>query len=468
MTPVRFCVHLEKVRFLSALKNSFRKRRRLPKRSASLTSAHWSLCLAASLILLTPKDAWAYLDPGTGSMLLSVVVGLVSSAYFFIRKLPSIARNLIYRFSGKKDALKSNRIVIYSESKNYWLTWKPILCELVKAKIPLTYLTSDSDDPVFKENLGDLVLARFIGKGNTAYTALGFLEADIFLLTTPGLDVLQIRRSSGVKKYVHVVHAVGDIHTYKLFSFDYYDAVFCSGPSQIKSLRTLESIRKTKSKTLKLVGCPYLDCLSERAKREAVSPDKKTVLVAPTWGKNGMLTRLGSLIPQLLAKAGFTVILRPHPQSFISDVGVIKKVEVELSTYPNVVWDRNPDGFPSLSKAAILVSDVSGVVFDFAFVFLRPVITVGDGPLKEGFEAWDIPHEAWEMSAYETLGRHLKTGEESSIAEVTKELFDKGATRTEEIRALREKEAMNFGVAAKAVVKELLVIEEELKGGNHA
>ena len=429
---------------------------------------NWALCISVGVVLLTPFDAWAYLDPGTGSMLLSVVVGLVSSAYFFVRKLPSILRNLVYRFSGKKDALKSNRLVIYSESKNYWLTWKPILCELVKAQIPVTYLTSDKEDPVFKENYGGLVLARFIGKGNTAYTALGFIEADIFLLTTPGLDVLQIRRSTGVKKYVHVIHAVGDIHTYKLFSFDYYDAVFCSGPSQIKSLRALEAIRKTTTKSLKLVGCPYFDALSERAKKESVVPDKKTILVAPTWGKNGMLTRSGSLIPQLLAKAGFNVILRPHPQSFISDKDIIEKVEKDLSLYPNVVWDKNPDGFSSLSKAAILISDVSGVVFDFAFVFLRPVITVGDGPLKEGFEAWDIPHEAWEVSAYETLGRHIKRGEESSIAEVATELLNQGATRTEEIRVLREKEAVNFGVAGKAVVREVFAIEEELKGGEHA
>ena len=118
--------------------------------------------------------------------------------------------------------------------------------------------------PVFKSGLDKWVHAKFIGKGQTAYTALGFLEADVFALTTPGVDVLQIRRSAGVKKYVHIVHAAGDIHTYKFYSFDYYDAVFCAGPAQAKSLRALESLRHTKPKELPLLGCPYFDGMLSR------------------------------------------------------------------------------------------------------------------------------------------------------------------------------------------------------------
>ena len=47
-----------------------------------------SFCLTVAILAYQPINAWAYLDPGTGSMLLSVVVGLVSSAYFLIRRLP--------------------------------------------------------------------------------------------------------------------------------------------------------------------------------------------------------------------------------------------------------------------------------------------------------------------------------------------------------------------------------------------
>lgn len=427
--------------------------------------------LSAAAVVLTPADAWAYLDPGTGSMLLSVVVGLVSSAYFVARKLPSVIRSLIYRATGRKDDLKKNKIVIYSESKSYWSTWRPVLMALVKRGVPVTYLTSAENDPVFDVDdakFKSLVTARFIGTGNTAYTALGFLEADIFVLTTPGIDVLQIRRSPGVKKYVHVVHALGDVHTYKFFSFDYYDAVFCSGEGQVKSLRALEAIRHTAAKFLPLVGCPYLDGLVARAKQLTTGPEANTVIVAPTWGRNGMLSRCGSLVPRLLAEAGFHVILRPHPQSFISDKDVMATVEKELAGFKNIEWDRNPDGFASLSRASVMVSDVSGVIFDFAFVFLRPVVTIGNGPLKDGFEAWEVPHPAWETAAMDELGARVLPGQEASVAETVKTLLTDTTDRAERIRQLREKNAVNFGCAGSAVAEELIKMEAQLSGADRA
>lgn len=422
------------------------------------------LAATAAVVALSPLDAWAYLDPGTGSMLLSVIVGLASSAYFVARRLPSMIRSLLYRLTGRKGTIRRNRIVIYSESKSYWSTWRPVLHALVERGEPVTFLTSAEDDPVFREDFGDrrtLVAATFIGKGNAAYTALGFLEADVFVLTTPGIDVLQIRRSPGVKKYVHVVHALGDIHTYKLFSFDYYDAVLCSSGAQARSLRALERIRGTARKALPLAGCPYLDGLVDRAAKLAGNPDGRTVIVAPTWGRNGMLTRTGALVPRLLAEAGWHVILRPHPQSFISDKDVLARVGEELRPFGNVEWDRNPDGFATLSRAAVMVSDVSGVIFDFAFVFLRPVVTIGEGPLRDGFEAWEIPHPAWETAAMDALGRHLRPGEEASVADVVAALAENAGDLRPRILTLRGENAVNFGHAGPAVAGAILDIARE-------
>ena len=409
--------------------------------------------LLALSLMLESMPAHAYLDPGTGSMLLSVVVGLVSGAYFVIRKLPSTLRALFFRLTGKTDQMKGSDLTFYAESAAYWMTFKPILEALEKRGIKSTYLTSAQDDPVFSCGLS-CVSARFIGKSNTAYTALGFLQTKVFVLTTPGIDVLQIRRSPGVKRYVHVVHAVGDIHTYKLFSFDYYDAVFCSGPAQAKSLRALESLRRTRPKDLVLLGCPYLDELVKRA-QQAPEPEPNTVVVAPTWGKNGLLTRTGSLIPRMLAEAGFHVILRPHPQSFVSEVDLMHKLAQELSDCRQIEWDRNPDGFASLSRAKLMVSDISGVIFDFAFVFLRPVVSVGAGPVKDGFEAWDIPHPAWEMSALDDLGRRIMPGEENKICQAVKELLAPESTARDKILAIRSANIVNFGTAAEAIAQAL-------------
>lgn len=414
---------------------------------------------AVLLLLALPTPAYAYLDPGTGSMLLSVLIGLLSTAWFFVRKIPGAVRGALFKATHKGRLLGHKHIVIYGETSNYWGTFRPLLEEFGRRGEAVEYLTSSEDDPCFTAKLPPCVTCRYIGKGNTAYTTLNFLEADVLVLTTPGVGVLQIRRSKGVKKYVHVLHAIGDMHNYKLFSFDYYDAVLCNGEYQVKSLRALEALRGTAPKELPLAGCPYLDGLV--ARRDAagdVSPDANCVLVAPTWGRLSMLTRHGAAVPRALAEAGFDVILRPHPQSYISDIGLMRRLEKELAPYANITWDRNPDGFASLRRAAVLISDYSSVIFDFAFVFFRPVITFyTDRHNPDSFEAFDLPHPRWNSQVLSDLGVTMPEPDLARLPALVRELAADNKW-TERIRKVCDENIANFGCAAKPVVDAILAI----------
>lgn len=422
-----------------------------------------SVLRAAALLFLVltvcPTPAYAYLDPGTGSMLLSVLIGLLSSAYFLVRKLPALFRSVLFRATGKGKLLERKHIAIYGETANYWGTFRPLLEEFGRRGEAVEYLTSSENDPCFKADLPNCITCRYIGTGNTAYTTLNFLEADALVLTTPGIDVLQIRRSKGVKKYIHVVHSLSDIHSYKLFAFDYYDAVLCSGQYQADSLRILETQRGTPEKEIPLAGCPYMDALAARYEREkaSVKPEENCVLVAPSWGKNGMLTRYGAAVPLFLAKAGYKVILRPHPQSFISEKPIIEQLQKELASFDNIEWDRNPDGFASLSRASVLVSDFSGVVFDFAFIFLRPVVTLAYELDKRGFDAFSLPHPSWESQVVERLGHRLAPAELDQLPGIIEKLTsDKDFS--DRILHIREVNVANFGKAATPVVDAILNI----------
>lgn len=413
--------------------------------------------LAALLLAaVEPSPAYAYLDPGTGSMLLSVCIGLLSAGYFMAMKLPSLVRSALFKASGKA-AKERKHLVIYGESANYWGTFRPLLEELGRRGKAVEYLTSSENDPCFTAGLPECITCRYIGTGNTAYTTLNFIKADAMVLTTPGVGVLQIRRSKGVDKYIHVLHALGDMHYYKLFSFDYYDAVICNGEYQVKSLRALEAVRGTKPKELPIAGCPYLDGLM--ARREALgelSPDPNCVLIAPTWSKLGMLTRYGSTVPKMLAEEGFDIILRPHPQSYISDAKLMEQMEIELSGYNNITWDRNPDGFASLSRASVMVSDFSGVTFDFAFGFLRPVVTLYEDNVDPGgFEAFDIPHERWNSRFLKELGPVLTTPDLERLPGIVRKL-DTEKDWAQHIRHIRDTSIANFGCAAAPVVDAIL------------
>lgn len=414
---------------------------------------------AALLVLGAPVPAYAYLDPGTGSMLLSVFIGLLSAAYFVVRKIPAVARATLFRMTGRTRLLSRKHLVIYGESANYWGTFRPLLEEFGRRGVAVEYLTSSKNDPCFTANLPTCISCHYIGTGNAAYTTLNFCEADAMVLTTPGVDVLQIRRSKGVGKYIHVLHSTSEIHYYKLFSFDYYDAVICNGDYQVRSLRALEAARGTRPKELPIAGCPYLDGLVERRDaRQPHTPDPNCVLVAPTWGKLCMLTRYGAAVPKILAEAGFHVILRPHPQSFISDVKLMEDLEIELSGCPNITWDRNPDGFDSLRRASVMISDISGVVFDFAFLFSRPVITLYDARQDPaGFEAFDIPHTRWDSTILNELGAGVTEPDLEHLPDLVRKLAARNDW-PDRIRKVREASIANFGCAAGPVVDAILDI----------
>jgi hypothetical protein len=255
-----------------------------------------------------------YIDPGTGSMLFSVIIGLITMLYF-VGKAAIIKLKFI--ISGGKAISPKHKypLVIYSEGKKYWNVFLPILEELEKKKFNTVFYTSDEDDEVFNKNYM-YIKSEYIGSGNKAYTRLNFLEAEVCLMTTPGLDVYQLKRSKGVKHYSHILHAVDDATSYRLFGLDYFDSVLLSGEYQIKHLRDLEKQRNIKEKELVVVGCPYLDILQEKIKTIQLAEKKEfTVLVAPSWGENGILRKYGTKLLDPLIETEYKIIIRPHPQS---------------------------------------------------------------------------------------------------------------------------------------------------------
>ena len=268
------------------------------------------------LLALYQPPVFAYLDPGTGSMLLSGIIGLLATALFTLKSIYYKVVGRVLALFGVKVERKHRTFVFYSEGKTYWNSFQPILEALHQRGIHATYLTSSDDDPGLAFAT-EYIETIYIGCGNKAYTFMNLLEADLCIMTTPGLDVLQIKRSKGVKHYAHIVHAPTDIHLYKLFSFDYYDSVLCSGPQQINTLRQLEQLRNTPAKLLLQSGCTYYDGLVKQHQqlppRENASDEQYHVLIAPTWGSNGLLRKYGLDLLLPPSESWFSAYHSPSP-----------------------------------------------------------------------------------------------------------------------------------------------------------
>lgn len=311
----------------------------------------------------------------------------------------------------------------------------------------------------------ELVHAKYIGAGTKAYAHLAMLEAAVCAMTTPGLDVLQIKRSKGVKHYVYLIHAPTDVGTYKQYSFDYFDSVFVSGEHQIRSLRKLEELRGTPRKDLRKVGCLYYDDMQRQLRELDPVPrseTRTTVLVAPTWGQNGLLKRLGTRVLAPLLDKQWTIILRPHPQTFLSEKDLLDSIREEVRNRPNLLWDDDPDPTQSMAAADVLISDLSGIVFDFAFLFEKPVITLKYEVNKVGQEASDFPWDSWELTVLDRVGVRIDADDVQRLpALIEQEVGNK--ERGPAIRRLREESVVNFGSAAKDAVNELLRIRSDFR-----
>ena len=70
-------------------------------------------------------------------------------------------------------------------------------------------------------------------------------------------------------------------------------------------------------------------------------------------------------------------------------------------------WNRDNDNFEVLKRADIMVSDFSGVAFDFALVYNKPIIYTDPKIDISVYDAWWLDKPLWTASALPRLGREL-------------------------------------------------------------
>ena len=374
-----------------------------------------------------------YIDPGTGSMLFTILIGVLGALAYVLRNVFVKAR---FFLSGGKRIKEEHEYpyVIFTDSKRYWNIFKPICDEMEKRGQKVLYLTASEDDPALECSYKH-IRTEFAGHGNQAFARMNMIRADIVLSSTPSLDVYQWKRSRDVKWYVHIPHGIYDLSLYRMYGLDFYDAVLMTGPFQTDAIRKLETIRNWTRKELKVVGMPYMDTMLARVRNEKKAEDGiPTVLLAPTWGPSSLLNRYGGEMIDALLKTEYRIIIRPHPQSFESEKEMIERLMNQYPDNDRMEWDRKTDNYDSLRKASVLISDFSGVIFDFAFVFEKPVIYADTSFDPGPYDAsWLENEPVWIFSTLERIGLQLKPENVGRIGDLIEE-----AIHSERLRAGRE------------------------------
>lgn len=407
------------------------------------------IALIFSLAFFYPSPAWAYLDPGTGNMLIYIVISLVGAAAYFVK---NIFYRLLKLFNAKDipgadpgRIKEAEELVIFSEGKIYWTTFKPIVEALLELKRPFTYLTMDIEDPALTiENPG--LDNRYVGQGSAGLARVCQSRARVMLATTPNIGVpgYPMPRPRQVKNLVHVFHGVGDVGSYRKFALDHYDTVLMQADYMLESIRLLEGKRGLTPKTCLAAGLPYLDDLVKQVRLKDRVSDPPVILAAPSWGERNFIGQYGLGPLESLVQAGYQLIVRPHPYSQIIEPQVMAEARERLAGRPGVSFDFEPDGSESFSRADLMIADLSGVRYDFALLYQRPVITIDlSAQDVEQYEMVDLDR-VWDIDTAAELGLLIKPEQLPDLAGLVKQAL---AKKPEDLGAFRDRYLANFGRA---------------------
>ena len=365
--------------------------------------------------------------------------------------------------------LDERSIVFYSESSVILYPYvEEIIRELQNRDQKVCYLTSSKDDPILK-NKNENVRVFYIG--DSELEKMNFflrLKAKMLIMTMPDLGSYHIKRSKEFPvHYIYTFHSMNSTHMeFQKGAFDEFDSIFCVGPYQVQELRATEQLYNLKRKNLVECGYGLLDKLiklrsSFPEKKKLLKNNKKNILIAPSWGKQNLLESMGIELVKILLDAGYHVTVRPHPMTAKKSPKTIKQIKERFEKNPDFLLDTNTSSFEQLFSSYALITDWSGIGYEYAFVCERPVIYV-DVPKKSHNKEYEkIGFVPFEISIRDKIGEIVPVQNIETIPERIEFLYSHGNNFENKIQKIRNDAIFNIGESGKVTASEIIRIISE-------
>ena len=136
----------------------------------------------------------------------------------------------------------------------------------------------------------------------------------------------------------------------------------------------------------------------------------------------------------------------------------------KYSDTSKVTWNSDIDNFDVLMKSDILISDYSGVMFEFAMVFDKPIIYTDTKFDPRPYDADWIDETPWTFSILPSLGPELNDENAGNIKELIDKCID-DKSYLEGRQKAREDIWVNIGESAKRsadfIIKKVKEIEDQ-------
>jgi|TARA_Y100000310_G_scaffold201116_1_gene201201 YidC/Oxa1 family membrane protein insertase len=366
--------------------------------------------------------------------------------------------------------LDERSIVFYSESSVILYPYvEEIIKELEKRNQKICYVTSSKNDPIFKMESKNIKVF-YIGDSSVKYKFFWELKAKTLIMTMADLENYWIKRSITFPvHYIYVFHSINSplmgYNSGKISkgAFDHFDSIFCVGPHQIQEFHATEKLYNLKQKNLVECGHSLFDKLiklrSSSTQQNFMSKNnKKKILIAPSWGKQNLLESAGMKLIKILLDAGYHVTVRPHPMIIKKSSKLIKQIKEKFEKNPDFLLDTNTSSFEQLFSSYALITDWSGIGYDYAFVCERPVIYV-DVPKKTNTEEYEKLHLVpFEVSIRDKIGEIISIQNLEELPERIEFLYGQITDFQNKIKKIRDNVVFNIGKSGQVAADEIIKI----------
>ena len=376
--------------------------------------------------------------------------------------------NDLKRFENLKP--DERRIVFYSENENSMFIFESLINELIhEYGETICYVTSSRDESILKIS-NKKIKTFYIGEGVARTKFFLNLQANILIMTMPDLETFHIKRSKIYPvHYVYLFHAMVSTHlVYRKNAFDNFDSILCVGEYQINEIKNTEKFYNLKTKNLIRCGYTHLDNLikkygSQINETKEIKNKQSQILLAPSWGKNGLFETIIEDVISILLKNNYKIILRPHPMSLKLSKKKIKSIEKNFSSNNNFKLEINISNFDSFLNSDVMISDWSGVALEFAFAFEKPILYI-DVPKKiNNTDFQNISDIPIEISIRNKIGKVISPSNTSQIPIEINNLIKKSTEIKKIIKTLRNETIFNIGNSEKVAAKSIIELLNQTK-----
>ncbi len=345
---------------------------------------------------------------------------------------------------------ENRKIVFYTENDVFYPFFSGLIdCLINKFDQKIYYVTSSISDPILSQK-NTKIKSFFIGNESIRTIFFKLFNSSIMILTMPDLNTFHIKRSPYKVNYIFIAHNIFSLHmVFRKKAFNHYDTFFCVGPHHNKEIEETEKIYKLKKITTFNFGYNKIDQLLNNNKFTKTNYNAEKILViAPSWGKNCIIEKIGEKLLSLLINSDWKIIIRPHPDT----LRLFKKKYMQLKNkfinHPNCIFEENISNMKSFYESSIMISDWSGAAFEFAFGLEKPVIFI-DMPKKINNSDFNLYiNEPIEISLRKKIGELITINKLEDIVNILNKVFKNKDTYKKRIILERKQTIYNVSKSA--------------------